>query len=149
MSPEFLQSLVELAQSGLAGAEDAELEGATQQGERVTVFRNAQFGGLVCSLSRETAQLDDEGRASVCEALLRLTANSRFSDHPKTGSLQPDGSAALSLQLSAALLEEPEQLDAQLDRATWTLGDLLKAGAAAVPALDATPLAQEAAWIKV
>lgn len=149
MSPAFLHSLLELAKGDQVGAESPEQEAVTEQGERITLFRNAQSGGLVCSLSRESTQLDDEGRASVCEALLRLTANSRFSDHPKTGSLQPDGSAALSLQLNAALLEEPEQLDAQLDRATWTLGDLLKAGTAAVPALDATPLAQEAAWIKV
>lgn len=149
MSPEFLQSLRELAQGDPAAMGDAEQEAATGEGERATVFRNAQSGALTCSLSRETTQLDDDGRAAVCEALLRLTANSRFSEHPRTGSLEPDGSAAVSMELAAPLLAETDKLDAELDRSASALRDLLRTGSAAVAALDASSLSQEAAWIKV
>ena len=149
MSPEFLQSLRELAQGDPLAMGDTEQEASTGQGDQARAFRNAQTALLVCSLSRETSQLDDDGRAAVCEALLRLTANSRFAAHPKTGSLQPDGSAAVSMVLGASLLAEHEQLDVELDRASWTLGDLMKTGTGAVAALDVSAISREAAWIKV
>ncbi|HYC38243.1 MAG TPA: hypothetical protein VEC19_17585 [Usitatibacter sp.] len=147
MSPEFIDAVRAFVHDP-AAATEAEGQLVLGTGETATVFRGAD-GAAFCALAMETTRLDADASLGLGEALLRLTAETRFSGAPRVASLGPLGESAIALQLDAALVDDPERLERQLDATRRALGDLHGAGAQANEALHATTLMQEAAWLRV
>lgn len=129
MHSDLFQALHQFAAASQAGGAAAAAEHSFEldELESLTAFRNAIDGGLLVSIARRIDRLDAKAARAYREAILRLTAETRFGES-QVGLIEPSGAVALAVDVPPAAILDAASIEALLDATRARLAALSWAG---------------------